>query len=102
MAENEIVYIKHHTGFVRRVTAAQYASVYSVQLGAGPDATRVPAPGWEVVDEDAARQANPQMFGTVDPRVEVNRTKAERAELKEREQAVADAEAEDAKAKAGK
>lgn len=98
MAENETIYIKHHTGFVRRVTAAQYASAYSVQLS---NSERVAAPGWTVVDEAEARTANPQMFGTVDPRVEVNRTKSERAELKERAEAVTAAEAEEAKAKAG-
>lgn len=60
------VYIRNEKGGVQSVTDEHYAKFLTVHTNEGGT---FPLPGVTVLDEEQAREANPQLFGALDPQV---------------------------------
>lgn len=63
----EPVYVRNERGAVQSVTREHF-DTYLTQVSQDTG-LRYPLPGWEVVDEEEAREENPQLFGAHDPRI---------------------------------
>ncbi len=60
------VYIKNEKGGVQSVTDEHYNKYLTTRTN---DGGVFPLPGIQVLDEAAAREGNPQLFGVIDPQV---------------------------------
>jgi hypothetical protein len=63
----ETVYVKNELGMVHSVTRAHYEHYLTQQ--SQDTGKRYPLPGWALVTEKEAREANPQLFGEWDDRI---------------------------------
>ena len=63
---DETVYVRNEEGAVHSVTREHYDHYLVQTTNAG---RTYPLPGWSLITEDEARQANPQLFGEWDDRV---------------------------------
>jgi hypothetical protein len=60
------VYIRNEMGGVQSVTEEHYARYLTTRTN---DGGTYPIPGVSILTEDEAREANPQLFGHLDPKV---------------------------------
>jgi hypothetical protein len=66
-------YLRHKDGAVHSFTDEQFEENYQISgngwKGAGLPGPKTLDPDWTELTEDEAREANPQLFGAVDPAV---------------------------------
>lgn len=94
---DDILYVRNENGGVQDVTR-EFADLNLYETtNAG---NKFLLPGWAIITEQEARKAHPQLFGVADPSIRM--TAAERKESRDRAAFEAEAEAEDAAAKAGR
>jgi hypothetical protein len=64
---NETVYVRNERGAVHSVTRAHYEHYLTQQ--SQDTGKHYPLPGWALITEKEAREANPQLFGEWDDRI---------------------------------